>query len=45
MRYEKNIVEVSPTSDASAFAAAMQADEEAQQDHVFELAGKESIGC
>lgn len=41
---KKNIVEVSPTSDASAFAAAMQADEAAQQDHAFELAGQEALG-
>ena len=41
----KNIVEVSPTSDASAFAAAMQADEAAQQDHAFELAGQEFVSA
>ena len=39
----KKIIEVSPTSDASAYAAAMQADEAAQLDRTFHIAGQEFI--
>lgn len=40
---KNNNIEVSPTSDAAAFAAALQADAAAQQDRAFNLAGQEFV--